>query len=158
MFANYGILDLEYSIDNIGCSVDRPGLGVLRDLALVDSPPDEDGIRESDLIPDLLDKLATQVELGAMHLKIFLEAPEMRARGGIPSRDWRRPKITLPQQLLVVDACITNAPGVWRAKHLYLSTWAAIPRVRHCRRDPDGERVTSVLDEACRPHGCPTPV
>jgi len=120
MFARYGVLDLEYGIDNIGCSIDRPGLGALRELGLVDSPPDEDGLRESDLMPDFLEDLAAQVDLGTIHLKVFLEAPEVHARGGIPSQSWTRSKIIWPQQLLVVDACITNASKVWLAKHFYL--------------------------------------
>jgi len=120
MFAKYGILDLEYGIDNISCSLDRPGLGVLRELGLVDSPPDEDGLRDSDLMPDLLEDLATQVDLGTIYLKVFLQAAEVRARGGIPSQRWTRSEITWPQQLLVVDACITNASRVWLAKHFYL--------------------------------------
>jgi hypothetical protein len=69
---------------------------------------------------EVVEDLAMQVERGTVYLKVFLEASELRARGGSASQAWRRAKISWPQDLLMGDACFTNAPGVWLAKHFYL--------------------------------------
>jgi hypothetical protein len=86
----------------------------------VNSPPDEDGLQESDLVPDFLEDLASQLDRKAMHLKIFLQAQDVHVNGGIPSEEWWQSPITWPQDLQVIDACLTNASSVWIAKHCYL--------------------------------------
>lgn len=113
----YGILDFTYRVTLAELGLSPAGLGVLRSLGLVDAsdpnPPDWDHA--------ILAELADEAEAGALYLKVFLRTVDelpphavlRRLEEGLPPQFW-------PHDFVVEDACVTNAKGVWLAKHVYL--------------------------------------
>lgn len=70
---------------------------------------------------DCLSPFAREVGAGACVLKVFLQDPtatpeRMRAQRGGPSILAGY----FPTELVVLDACVTNAPSVWFAKYFYI--------------------------------------
>jgi len=114
--AKYGILDLTFGIGSTSLEIRRPGLGILRTLALVDG-----GSESADITDDLLGDLISESEAGALYLKVFLETKARlpaadsldRLRQGMPPGFW-------PHRFVVRDACLTGAPSIWMAKHFYI--------------------------------------
>jgi hypothetical protein len=116
--AKYGILDLTFGIGSTSSEIPRPGLGILRPLGLVDGGEGADALEVSD---DFLRDLTLESEAGHPYLKVFLETQDAlpprdslrRLREGMPAGFW-------PHLFVVRDACLTNTPSIWLAKHFYM--------------------------------------
>jgi hypothetical protein len=116
--AKYGILDVTFGVRATPLEIRRPGLGILRSLALVDG---EEGSDADDLIDGFLGDLTTESEARELYLKVFLRTEDslpgigalQRLRQGMAPGFW-------PHSFVVRDACLTNAPSIWLSKHFYL--------------------------------------
>lgn len=114
--AKYGILDVTFGVGSTPLEIRRPGLGILRSLALVDASSES-----TDFTDDFVSDLVSESEVGALYLKVFLETEAPlpvidslgRLRQGMPAGFW-------PHRFVVRDACLTSAPSIWLAKHFYL--------------------------------------
>ena len=116
--AKYGILDVTFGIGSTPLEVSRPGLDVLRSVGLVDGQESTDA---TEIIGDFLSDLTLESEAGERYLKVFLEIEDSLPAGGSLRRlqDGMWPGFW-PHLFLVRDACLTNAPSIWLAKHFYL--------------------------------------
>lgn len=113
----YGFLEVTYRVMPGSRTLPRAGLGVLREVGLVDpsdpNPPDGDH--------GILSEIADDAERGIFYLKVFARTPEdvepfegvRRVTEGLPSNFW-------PHDFLLEDACVTNARSIWLAKRVYL--------------------------------------
>jgi hypothetical protein len=116
--AKYGILDLTYGIGATPLPIHRPGLGALRALSLVEDVSDLDALETAETF---LHDLVLETEAGGLYVKVFLQSekpnptPEsiLSMRLDMPPGFW-------PRRFVVADACLTNAPSIWLAKHFYL--------------------------------------
>jgi hypothetical protein len=114
--AKYGILDVTFGIGSTSLEIRRPGLGILRSLALVDG-----GTESADVTDGFLGDLISESEAGTLYLKVFLETEARlsardaldRLRQGMSPGFW-------PNRFVVKDACLTGAPSIWLAKHFYM--------------------------------------
>jgi len=116
--AKYGILDVAFKVRSTPLQIRRPGLGILRSLALADG---EARSEASDVVGDFLSDLTTESEAGDLYLKVFLTTEDSlpkidalrRLRQGMPPGFW-------PHRFVVRDACLTNASSIWLSKHFYM--------------------------------------
>jgi hypothetical protein len=119
----YGILDLRFTAPDCvlahpptSPTGDRTGFPLLRELGYL--PGGEVGPQER-LCDDpvCLEMLRDNLDQGQTWLMIYLEGgrPDEGARVGL-----RLPQGYLPRPFRIIDACVTNARGVWLWKHFYL--------------------------------------
>jgi hypothetical protein len=116
--AKYGILDITFGLASGPPDLQRPGIGILRSLGLVDGVESSDSAGSAD---DFLRDLVSEAEAGELCLKVFLDTGDAlpagntmrRLREGMPSGFW-------PHLFFVRDACLTSARSIWLAKHFYM--------------------------------------
>ena len=126
--AKYGLLHLQCSVDARHLDEALRGIPALRANGFARGTPDPDpaiGAEARATVEGYLADLAA--DLGRCVLKVFLNDDLPNARRFEHNRE--RYQARLPPELLpryfprpfvITDACITNAPAIWLAKHFYV--------------------------------------
>jgi hypothetical protein len=123
--AKCGILDLRFTAPRellLGDGV-RTGVPLLRELGYL---PDEMGGAPSRVGDDplCLEMLEEDVNAGATWLLLFLKGGHPGDAARVEDAEghvsFRVPEGYLPRPFRIVDACVTNAAGVWLWKHFYV--------------------------------------
>jgi hypothetical protein len=122
--AKYGILDLRFTApgDMLAGEV-LSGVPLLRELGYL--PGGEVGPQNRVCDdPTCLEMLKEDLDEGRVWLLLFLEGgrpgDDARVEGADGHVLFRVPDGYLPRPFKVIDACVTNASGVWLWKHFYL--------------------------------------
>jgi hypothetical protein len=122
--AKYGVLDLHFTAPADLLSGDTSsGVTLLRELGYL--PGGEAGPQNRVCDdPICLEMLQEDLDEGRTWLLLFLEGGrpggDARVEGADGHVSFRMPEGYLPRPFRVIDACVTNAGGVWLWKHFYL--------------------------------------
>lgn len=108
--AKYGILDIEYAINDTLVTEGRRGLRLLEELSFLVRGEQGD---------EFFEQFQDDVTQGNAYLKVFCDT----RRPGEP-RITRTPNLSvpkgyLPREAQIIDACASNWDFVWFFKHLY---------------------------------------
>ena len=110
--AKYALLDLEFPVrSTIAKDLPRLSIGALREMEVLEKSSSEG-----------LEVLWEEVTSGDYVFKLMLDAANDERSIEQRLRDTTRglPKGYFPRDFEVRDACITNGPCLWLAKHFYL--------------------------------------
>jgi hypothetical protein len=122
--AKHGILDLRFTApaDMLAGDV-LTGVPLLRELGFLPGGEAGPQTRVCD-DPTCLEMLKEDLDEGRAWLLLFLEGgrrgDDARTDGADGHVSFRVPGGYLPRPFRVVDACVTNASGVWLWKHFYM--------------------------------------
>ncbi len=122
--AKYGILDLRFTAPGDMLASDVPaGVPLLRELGYLAGGEAGPQNRVCD-DPTCLEMLQQDLDEGRTWLLLFLEGgrpgDDARVAGPDGQVSFRVAGGYLPRPFKVIDACVTNASGVWLWKHFYL--------------------------------------
>lgn len=109
--AKYGILDLDFSAPAERLGEAKGGVRLLRELGFL---PTEEMKQDGDASL-CFEMLLEDIVANRVFVKLFME-------GGRPEewKELRIPEGYLPRPFRIIDACVTNASGIWFLKHFYL--------------------------------------
>ncbi len=120
--AKYGLLDLEYRLtpDELTTNY-RCGISLLKELGLI-AHNDRDELLDEDEKADAFEffKMSCEeLDLQQVFFKLFLTTPK-EWEYTIQSNDEEISRTYWPREFTIKDACVTNLPSVWFARHFYM--------------------------------------